>query len=129
MIPGDVLIPDEMLIAIQDGSRTGVSSMEKDKTKWVQADFHGLFGDDLLCISHSETVTDRSGSIIQLATGMALTAFDEDADENGSSDDLFASGTVIPAPDVASCLGSKWCLKIDSNGIRHESDLHKEGNM
>ena len=98
--------------------------MENDKSKWVYADFNGLFGDDLLCLSHADTCSDRAGNVIQLTDGMVVTAFDEDADEHGNPDDLFATGTVIPAPDFARCRGSKWFLKIDGDGVRHESDTH-----
>lgn len=97
--------------------------MESDKSKWVYADFNGLFSGGMLCLSHSDTSTDRSGNTIKLAAGMVLTAYDEDADENGNPDDLFATGTVIPAPKFARCNGSKWFLKIDADGVRHESDL------
>ena len=54
---------------------------------------------------------------------MLLTAFDEDADENGVRDDLVASGVVEPSPDWLSCKGSRWVLRIDANGVRHQSDL------
>ena len=52
-------------------------------------------------------------------------AFDEDADEDGTRNDLIASGIVEPAPDWLSCKGSKWVLRIDEHGVRHESDLRE----
>jgi hypothetical protein len=54
---------------------------------------------------------------------MLVTAYDEDSDEDGKRDDLVATGTVEPAPDWLTCKGSKWVLRIDGNGVRHESDL------
>jgi hypothetical protein len=54
---------------------------------------------------------------------MLVTAYDEDSDEQGERDDLVATGTVEPAPDWLTCTGSKWVLRIDDNGVRHESDL------
>jgi hypothetical protein len=53
---------------------------------------------------------------------MVVTAFDNDADELGKQDDLFATGVVIPATDSARCRGSKWFLQIDGDGVCHESD-------
>ena len=100
--------------------------MEQDRSKWVRADFNGLFGEGL-CLSHSETSTDRAGNLITLAEGMALTAFDDDEDDAGNPDDLFASGIVIPAPGFAACRGSRWFLEIDADGVRHESDLAIDG--
>ncbi len=54
---------------------------------------------------------------------MMLTAFDEDSDEHGQRDDLLATGTVEPSPDWLQCKGSKWVLRIDQHGVRHQSDL------
>jgi len=92
----------------------------------LRADFNGLFG-DLLCLSHGDTCRDESGAPVHLKAGMTVTAFDEDADENGNPDNLIANGIVEPSPDWLQCKGSKWVLKIDEAGVRHESDL-KTGN-
>ena len=91
----------------------------------LRADFNGLFG-ELLCLSHGETCVDETGATIQLQTGMVVTAFDEDADEGGAHDDLIATGTVEPSPDWLRCNGSKWALRIDKDGVRHESDLRRD---
>ncbi|PYX10663.1 MAG: hypothetical protein DMG88_01825 [Acidobacteria bacterium] len=56
---------------------------------------------------------------------MSVMAFDEDQDESGNRDNLIASGTVEPSPDSLRCLGSRWVLHIDEQGVRHESDLRK----
>jgi len=91
-------------------------------TMRLQADFNGLFG-DTLCLSHSDTCKDESGNSVELRAGMIVTAFDLDSDENGQPDNLIASGIVEPSPDWLACNGSKWALKIDAQGVRHESDL------
>jgi hypothetical protein len=62
-------------------------------------------------------------NLVTLRTGMVLTAFDEDADEHGNRDDLIASGIVEPSPPWLRCNGSRWTLRIDQHGVRHESDL------
>jgi hypothetical protein len=90
----------------------------------VRVDFNGLFG-DLLCLSHEETCVDGSGNLIPSRAGMVLTAFDEDADEHGNRDDLIATGTVEVSPPWLQCRGSKWVLRIDENGVRHESETRK----
>lgn len=97
---------------------------KSSKAPKVRADFNGLFG-ELLCLSHSDTCVDESGATIQLRAGMVVTAFDEDVDEREVRDDLIASGTVEPSPDWMRCRGSKWALKIDENGVRHESELRR----
>jgi hypothetical protein len=94
-------------------------------SSWILADFNGLLEHDLLCIAHQDTVTDQTGRIIELQPGLQLTAFDHDVDENDRSDNLLASGIVEPSPPYVRCAGSRWCLRIDGSGVRHESDLHE----
>jgi hypothetical protein len=91
-------------------------------TPKLRADFNGLFG-ELLCLSHTDTSVDADGVTVALSAGMFVTAFDLDADETGKRDDLIASGVVEPSPNWLSCSGSKWVLRIDSNGVRHESEI------
>jgi hypothetical protein len=76
-----------------------------------------------LCLSHSDTVRDRTDCTIELRAGMRLTAWDADADDLGRPDDIFATGIVERAPDWLRDHGSQWILVIDQDGIRHESDL------
>jgi hypothetical protein len=88
----------------------------------LRADFNGLFG-DVLCLSHDDTCANEPGEQVHLRAGMIVTAFDEDADTAGKRDDLIATGLVEQAPDWLQCQGSKWILRIDSNGVRHESEI------
>ena len=55
---------------------------------------------------------------------MVATAFDVDADENGERDDITAA-VVEPSPDWLQCRGSRWILRIDENGVRHESEINQ----
>jgi hypothetical protein len=87
----------------------------------LRADFNGLFS-QVLCLSHEDTAVDEHGNTVTLVEGMQATAFDEDT-EDGQRDDLIASGTVERSPDWLKCRGSRWVLRIDENGVRHESDL------
>ena len=90
----------------------------------VRADFNGLFG-EVLCLSHEDTCVDETGAVLYLREGLILTAYDEDADEQGKRDDLLARGIVEAAPDWLRCNGSKWVLRIDENGVNHESDVRR----
>lgn len=78
---------------------------------------------DLLCLSHEGFAVTETGARIELSAGLWLTAFDEDADEKNRRDDIFASGIVEHSPEYAQCRGSKWSLRIDGDGSRHESDV------
>lgn len=95
----------------------------KPKSEWVGADFNGILDPGLLCLSHSNEVKTAQGRIIPLQEGMVLTAYDLDADENGNPDNIFASGVVEKSLSCAKCNGSLWSLRIDQDGIRHESDI------
>jgi len=95
--------------------------MERDKSKWVRADFNGLFS-QLLCLSHEDICLDSEGNRVELREGMILTAFDENY-EADKRDDIFVSGVVEPSPEWLSCRGSRWVLRIDGDGLRWESDL------
>lgn len=101
-----------------------MSEQTEGKVLRVCADFNGLFS-ELLCLSHGDTSTDEHGAKVTLRAGVKLTAFMEDLDEQGNRDDLIASGTVEPSPQWLRCRGSRWVLRIDENGVRHESDIHK----
>lgn len=98
---------------------------EASSTTRVRADFNGLFS-KVLCLSHSDSCMDEEENLVILREGMTVTAFDEDVDENGKRDDLLASGTVEKSPEWLRCRGSKWVLRIDENGVRHESDLKRQ---
>lgn len=98
--------------------------MIADKACWVWADFNGLFrGGSILCLSHKNTSIDQVGRTVELKDGMFLTAYMEDGDGEGNRDDILASGVVEPSPDWLACRGSRWILRIDQDGVRHESDL------
>ena len=90
----------------------------------LRADFNGLFG-DVLCLSHTDSSTDDTGARVVLQGGMEVIAFEEDLDDHGQRDNLVASGWVEPAPDWLRCKGSRWVLKIDEQGVRHESELRQ----
>ena len=91
-------------------------------TRRVRADFKGLFG-DLLCLSHLDSVEDELGETVELHEGMQLTAYDEDVRDDGERDDLLATGIVERSPESLACIGSRWVLRIDRHGVRHESEI------
>jgi hypothetical protein len=49
-------------------------------------------------------------------------AYEDDPDIDGTLDTLIANGEVARAPDWLRCLGSKWVLMIDENGVYHQSE-------
>jgi hypothetical protein len=123
-ICSDCLTVCNQILRDEGISDSSVNTSDDTNAIRIRADFNGLFG-ELLCISHGESCSDDEGRGVTIRAGMKLTAFDEDQNEEGLRDDLIASGTVGPAPDWLRCTGSRWVLKIDENGVRHESDLRK----
>jgi hypothetical protein len=93
-----------------------------DHPIFVIGDFNGVFG-DLLCLSHDDTCTTADGTEIPMQAGMIVTAFDKDWDDDLGDCYLLASGVVEPSPRELACLGSKWCLRIDGRGCRHQATL------
>jgi hypothetical protein len=91
----------------------------------LRADFNGLFG-EFLCLSHRETCVGVDGADVIVSEGMMVTAFDDDVDDDGNPDDLIATGRVERPPNWLQCNGSRWALRIDSKGVRHESDVRGE---
>lgn len=53
------------------------------------AGFNGLFG-GLLCLSHKDACADAGGNLVTLREGVFVTAFDEDAEEDGMTSSLRA---------------------------------------
>jgi hypothetical protein len=96
-------------------------------TPKLRADFNGLFG-DLLCLSHVDSGQDEDGTAVTLSAGMSVIAFDLDM-EDGKPDNLIASGIVEQSPDWLRCRGSKWVLRIDSHGVRHESEITEDAEQ
>ena len=84
----------------------------------LHGDFNGLF-DDLLCLSHSDTAVDECGASVALSEGMDVLAFEEDVDDDGRPLFLVARGVVTRSPASLQHAGSRWCLRIDSEGVRH----------
>jgi hypothetical protein len=90
----------------------------------LAADFNGLFS-RVLCLSHEETCRAPDGSIVVVTLGMPATAWEADT-EDGQPDYLLAHGTVERPPEWLQCRGSRWVLRLDARGVRHESELQPE---
>jgi hypothetical protein len=72
-------------------------------------------------MAHRATCIGADEQDIVVREGVAASAFDEDVDDNGNPDNLIASGVVERPPYWLRCNGSRWVLRIDRNGVRHES--------
>lgn len=86
-------------------------------------DFNELMDFDVVLLSQTDCKKDTEGNDIQLAEGLPISIFFDDLGEDGQPDNLVAEGVVIPNKFIGSFPHVKWCCKISSNGIRHQSDL------
>ena len=86
----------------------------------VRGDFNGLSG-GVLCLSHTDSIVTDAGTVVSLQEGMLVTAVEDDVNEAGMPDHLIASGVVEKAPVELAHRGSRWVLRIDGLGVRHEA--------
>ena len=114
--------PMTLLVAAARLAKNGRMAKYPQQSPRLSADFNGLFG-DLLCLAHSDVCPDENGVEVLLQENMIATAYEEDEDVDGRRDDLVATGVVQRSPEWLSCRGSVWCLKIDENGVRHQSQI------
>ncbi|WP_299247439.1 hypothetical protein [uncultured Aquimarina sp.] len=88
----------------------------------IYIDFNEMIACDLILLSKTDFKKDANGTTIELKEGMKIKVYMDDKDELGKTDNLIAHGTVEPNNSGAfkTC---KWNIRIDKNGIRHESEL------
>lgn len=89
----------------------------------IDVDFNELIDDNQILLSQTDFRRDIEGNDIFLNEGLEIDIFEIDYDENNKRDDIIASGFVTQCKDPHYKDVVKWCCKIDSNGVRHTSDL------
>ena len=92
-------------------------------TPRLYVDFNEMLDRDLVLLSKDDTKTDSHGSVIHLSEGLPVAIYSDDLDESGKPDNLIAEGIVERNKDFTGWSSHvKWCCRIDTKGIRHESD-------
>jgi hypothetical protein len=89
----------------------------------LYADFNELIESNLVALSKDDTRFALTGDAILLRDGLAIEVYSDDVNDKGEPDNLIASGVVERNSKTDWSSHIKWCCRIDSNGIRHESDL------
>ena len=87
----------------------------------LYVDFNEMLAFDLFLLSKGGQTIDSNGEPVMLHEGMAITVYSDDLDENNNVDNLIASGTAERNTDTGWSKHVQWCVRIDSNGIRHQS--------
>jgi hypothetical protein len=85
-------------------------------------DFNELMEIDVVLLSQTDLKRDASGNDVRLAEGLPIAIYCDDVGADRKPDNLVAEGTVIPNRFTGYFPHVKWCCRIDSNGIRHQSD-------
>jgi hypothetical protein len=89
----------------------------------LYVDFNEMIESDLVLLSQADTRLDANGKEVKLHEGLLVDVYTEDVDEHGSPDNLLASGVVEKNLATEWSAHVKWLCRIDSRGIRHQSDL------
>ncbi|MEN3931811.1 hypothetical protein WJT86_12220 [Microvirga sp. W0021] len=89
----------------------------------INVDFNEMIEEGLVLLSKTDVKVDSSGKEIKFFEGMIVHIYEQDFDLDGNIDNLIADGEVVlNKTGIPWTLNAKWCCKIDSKGIRHESD-------
>jgi hypothetical protein len=94
-------------------------------TPSFRIDFNERLAPDLVLLSKGDLREAADGEMVNLIEGMSVLVWDEDFDERGERDDLFANGIVVRNTSSGLSQRVKWCCQIDENGVRHRSDLRQ----
>jgi hypothetical protein len=89
----------------------------------LRVDFNELLEADLVLLSRDDAKIDTDGNLVTLHEGMLVSIFDEDFDQSGNPDNLIALGVVERNKNAGWAAHVKWCCRIDSAGINHQSDF------
>jgi hypothetical protein len=94
----------------------------------LYVDFNEMVEPNLVLLSAGDTKNDRFGALVQLREGMPIRIYSDDESADGKPDNLIAQGTVEKNKATGWSSHVKWCCRIDSNGINHESSLKVKGS-
>ncbi|MDB5784786.1 MAG: hypothetical protein JWQ50_4701 [Caballeronia mineralivorans] len=78
-------------------------------------------------LSAGDSKVDARGVLVQLHEGMLVSVYMDDLDENGNVDNLVANGVVTKNTETGWAAHVKWCCRIDSDGIRPQSEITRLG--
>lgn len=87
-------------------------------TPRIYADFQKVDAQGRLVLSCIGTVQDLARHGIELKSGLVLTFYSDDADDEGNPDDLIVEGVI----EFDGAL-NQWVARIDWKAIKHASEL------
>jgi len=93
------------------------------KRPLLYVDFNEMLDRDLVLLSQGDTKRDVYDRIVEMQEGMAVAIYMNDPDINGNPGHLVAGGVIERNQDNGWSKHVKWCCRIDSKGISHQSEL------
>jgi len=90
----------------------------------IYADFNNLADSNRLRLTCDGTIADFQQQGLEPQTGLPLTFYMDDADDEGRSDRLLVEGTVEYYNESEKC----WVAAVDWATLRHESDRPSDAN-
>ena len=91
-------------------------------TPRVYVDFNEMISSDEVLLSRSDTKSDSHGKVVRFTEGLSVAVYMDDQDEHGNPDNLIADGVAMRNTSSEWGASVPWVLKIDSRGIRHQSE-------
>ncbi|NUM59016.1 MAG: hypothetical protein HUU56_10315 [Bdellovibrionaceae bacterium] len=89
----------------------------------LYVDFNEVLEPNLVLLSATDTKIASDGTVVTLSEGLEVSVYMDDTDECGHLDNLVATGVVVLNQSTGWGAHIKWCCRIDTNGIRHQSEL------
>lgn len=86
-------------------------------------DFNEMVDADTVLLSVEDTKVDASGVPVRLYEGLLISVYMTDLDENGHPDNLIANGIAVRNVSSGWASHVKWCCRIDSDGVRPQSEV------
>jgi hypothetical protein len=90
----------------------------------IPVNFNEMVSHDEVLLSRDDIATASDGSVVLLREGVRLAVYEDDVDAQGKVDRLIADGTAALNQHGGWTAGVRWTLKIDAQGVRHESEPH-----
>ena len=93
------------------------------RTPRIYVDFNEMASKTEVLLSQGDAVTDSDGNVVSLSEGMELAVYSHDIDDDGKQDNLIAEGIAVRNHHGGWTAAALWLLRINDQGIRHQSDV------
>ena len=93
----------------------------------LYVDYNEFIDVDLVMLSQHDSRQDFFGNTVPLREGLEIVGYSDDEDLDDNKDDLVAEGVCV-RNDTGTFTHVKWLFKMNSDGVRHISDIVQSEN-